>query len=468
MSQLPLVAVIVPTYNRAGLLRLTIESVLAQTYPAVELIVVDDGSTDDTPALLAQYAGRLTAIRQPNQGGAAAANRGYAAASGSLITFLDHDDLIYPDKLARQVQLMQAQPGMDLCHCQFNYIDELGSVLQRSGRLPEEDVLRTLLLGDFIWSGAPLIRRAALERVGLHDESNWCADWDMWLRMALAGCNFGCVQARLGAYRVVQKSQMSHIAQVERHSEAALAKVFADVHCPPALADMHDRVIAQLRWYVSGLYFNAREAQDGRRALADALRLNPALLTDPAGTARWLCVQAFDVRVVDPVAHIRFVFDHLPDAADALRGHLPAALARVCLGEAMRQHVQGFASESRRLAAQAFATDAAFAAGVDDYSEFMVRLMQQLPCDDPNATLASMFDVWGEPRRFGMLKQRVLGHINIAGAFASYAEGRHSDTVQQALRGLRHCPQARTNRGVWTILARSLLRQNRTDVALSH
>lgn len=459
MMNLPLVSVIVPTYNRAGLLRLTIESVLAQTHPAVELIVVDDGSEDDTPALLAQYAGRLTAIHQRNQGGAAAANRGFEAASGSLITFLDHDDLIYPDKLARQVRVMQAQPHIDLCHCQHDFIDEHGEVLRRSGPLPGDDVLRRLLKGNFIWSGAPLIRRETLARVGLHDEENWCADWDLWLRMALAGCAFHCIQERLGAYRVVRSSQMSSAKRVEQHSEALLHKLFSRAGLPQAMAGMHDDALAQLKWYVSGLYFNCKQPAEGQRAIAEAMRLDPFAFADPAGLARKLCVQAFDIRVSDPVSYISYVFDHLPDEAGAVRAHRPAALACVCLGEAMRRHLQGCSADAKQLAQQARMADAAFADHIDDYDDFMAVIAHDLPLDDLNAALSDMFDTWGEPRVFGALRRRVLGQINIAGAFESYAQGRHRDTVQHVLSGLRQQPVAMTNRGVWSILARSLLRQ---------
>src|ERR1051325_7839947 len=103
----PLVSVIVPTYNRANLLRETIESVLAQTYPNIELIVVDDGSTDETPELLKQYDDRLAYIRKQNAGGTAARNTGILAAHGEYLNFLDHDDLFLPTKIERQVKILQ-------------------------------------------------------------------------------------------------------------------------------------------------------------------------------------------------------------------------------------------------------------------------------------------------------------------------------------------------------------------------
>ena len=110
----PLVSVIIPTYNRSELLQLAIESVLAQTYPAIQLIVVDDGSSDDTPAMLAQYAGRIVNVRKANQGGTAARNTGIQFAHGEYLNFMDHDDLMMPTKIERQMEIMHAKPEVGL------------------------------------------------------------------------------------------------------------------------------------------------------------------------------------------------------------------------------------------------------------------------------------------------------------------------------------------------------------------
>ena len=102
MTEAPLVSVVIPTYNRAGVICRTIDNVLAQTYRNTEIIVVDDGSTDDTQAKLRSYGGRIRVIAQSNAGPAAARNRGIEAATGDLIAFQDSDDLWLPNKLERQ------------------------------------------------------------------------------------------------------------------------------------------------------------------------------------------------------------------------------------------------------------------------------------------------------------------------------------------------------------------------------
>ena len=116
-----IVSAIIPTYNRAHLVTEAIDSVLAQTYPHIEVIVVDDGSTDDTMARLAPYGSRIRVIRQENAGPAAARNKGIAASSGGLVAFLDSDDLWLPAKIERQVRLLQkAGTSIPCCLCNIN------------------------------------------------------------------------------------------------------------------------------------------------------------------------------------------------------------------------------------------------------------------------------------------------------------------------------------------------------------
>src|SRR5258708_4350216 len=124
-------SVVIPAYNHARFLRETIESVLVQTLPPDEVIVVDDGSTDETPAILASYSSRLTVVRQDNRGFSAARNTGAARASGDVIAFLDSDALWLPTKLERQIVRLTADPDLGLVHCGVEEIDAAGRVVGR-------------------------------------------------------------------------------------------------------------------------------------------------------------------------------------------------------------------------------------------------------------------------------------------------------------------------------------------------
>ncbi len=198
MSSTPLVSVIIPTYNRAALVCQTIDNIFQQTYRNFELIVVDDGSTDETQARLRQYADRIRVITQANAGAAVARNRGIAAAHGEIIAFQDSDDLWQPTKLERQVALLQeTNTSVPCCLCnavmRFVNRDEVTSFAislvhpeHEEGiwlNVPEVLVTRFILFNQTV-----AIRREALERVGGFDEDlKYLEDYGLPLRLALGG-----------------------------------------------------------------------------------------------------------------------------------------------------------------------------------------------------------------------------------------------------------------------------------------
>jgi len=186
----PTITTIIAVFNGGEFVAEAISSALAQSYPQQEVIVVDDGSTDDTPRIVQSFS-KVRYIRQINLGQPAARNNGIRHATGTHIAFLDADDLWAPSKLADQVESLRQRPGCSWSYCGANIM------VMRSGRtphlrplplsLPEGDILTRLFLNNFIPSPTPLVRRDALLAVGLFDESpnaHIGEDWDMWLRLA--------------------------------------------------------------------------------------------------------------------------------------------------------------------------------------------------------------------------------------------------------------------------------------------
>jgi glycosyltransferase involved in cell wall biosynthesis len=193
----PLVSVVIPTYNRADLVSEALQSALQQTYPNIEIIVVDDGSTDNTCEILQKFGDAIIVLRQENTGPAAARNRGIEAAHGELVAFLDSDDLWLPTKLARQVDLLE-RCSESVCGCLSNIMmrwkDRNVSAFDMSWLYPEcreglwtnaDEILATRFV---LFNQAIMIRRKVLERIGCFDDRlRLLEDYDIAFRLSLEG-----------------------------------------------------------------------------------------------------------------------------------------------------------------------------------------------------------------------------------------------------------------------------------------
>lgn len=182
---MPKVSIIIPTYNRANLLREAIDSVLAQTYQDFELLVVDDGSTDNTCAVVAGYGDQVVYRFQENRGVSRARNLGIHASAGAWIAFLDSDDLWLPEKLEQQMAVMEQNPDLRLCHTEEIWIRRGLRVNpkkkhKKQGGFIFHDCLPLCVISP----SSVLLRRTLLEEVGYFDENlPACEDYDLWLRI---------------------------------------------------------------------------------------------------------------------------------------------------------------------------------------------------------------------------------------------------------------------------------------------
>ena len=182
----PRVSVVLPTYNRGWILEQAVDSVLGQDYANLELIVVDDGSTDDTKGLLSMFGDRIAVIRQANRGVSAARNAGIRAATGELIALLDSDDTWLPGKVTAQVSFFSNHPDALVCQTQEIWIRNGVRVNPGKRHRKEAGMIfeRSLAL-CLVSPSAVMMRKSLLDEVGLFDEAlPACEDYDLWLRIA--------------------------------------------------------------------------------------------------------------------------------------------------------------------------------------------------------------------------------------------------------------------------------------------
>jgi glycosyltransferase involved in cell wall biosynthesis len=185
-SKNPLISVIIPTYNRGWIIKEAIDSVLAQDYVNFELIVVDDGSTDDTHDILNSYQKSFLVLRQNNKGVSSARNRGLAAASGHFIAFLDSDDIWLPQKLSQQVDFFQSNPDALICQTEEIWIRNNVRVNPRKRhKKPSGMIFEPSLSLCLVSPSAVMIKKNLFEEVGIFDETlPACEDYDLWLRVS--------------------------------------------------------------------------------------------------------------------------------------------------------------------------------------------------------------------------------------------------------------------------------------------
>ena len=228
-----LVSVIVPLHNGAQTVERTLASVLAQSWPAIEVLVVDDGSTDDGPARVARIGAddrRVRVLHQANAGVAAARNRGASAARGDILAFVDADDLWAPEKIELQMRALEdGGEDVGLVYTWLASIDAHDRIVSTRYR-PEAEgrVFREMCRRNLVGNGStPLMRRSAFERVGGYDPSlrsrgaEGCEDLMIYLAIA-EHCEFRLVRRFMTGYRVAPGNMSSNLGQMLRSCELTL------------------------------------------------------------------------------------------------------------------------------------------------------------------------------------------------------------------------------------------------------
>lgn len=286
-QEAPLVSVLISTWNSADYLKEAIESALAQTYRPIEVVVVDDGSIDHTAQVCASFGDRIRYVHQPkdDRRGAIAFHRAYQESKGAYVAALDHDDRWRPQKVARQMDVMRAQPETGAVFTRFRIIDSAGRDKGESPLVgPSGDVFHVLLTGNRYCHSSGLYPREAVDRVGPHDIETGMGDWDLWLRISRY---FPVVMLdeALTEYRVHDQAYSTDLRRMARATRNVLEKErhLMHKHCG------HCRRAFRAGIAVSGISyvvdFNTKARRGDMSAawpsLIDAARTSPLTIFGP-------------------------------------------------------------------------------------------------------------------------------------------------------------------------------------------
>ena len=275
--------IIIPTYNRADTLHKVLSKILSQheILNTIDIIVVDDGSTDNTKDVITPYMSKATYLYQTNKGPAAARNVGMRVSKGDYVQFLDADDVILPQKFELQVKLLEEHPQVDVLASGYVLIDDSGRILEEIEYDRENITFDDLILGNPFAPESLLFRRKCFHSTGFFDEGlKGCEDWDMWLRIAAQGHHFRCCNQKLSQHSILEGGVHSVACQMCECRLEMLDKIFATSGLGSSARDLRDEAYFNAHLKCSWGYYSGGEIREGRKHFIKAIELNPLALTD--------------------------------------------------------------------------------------------------------------------------------------------------------------------------------------------
>lgn len=304
----PLVSIVIPCYNQGNYLRQAIESVLSQDYPRIELIVLDDGSTDDTQAVLAAYAGRFHSESHSNRGQAATLNKGWGMSRGEVLSYLAADDFLLPGAVRTSVEKLRERPEIVLTYCDFNIVDQTSRVLRQVR--PPDFSYRDLAVTIICQPGPGVFfRRRAFERAGFWNESlRQVPDYEYWLRLGLEG-PFARIPEVLAAYRVHDRSQSFAPVSPGRAEEVVdvISAHFRGGQLPPEIAQAASRALSNAHIVSARLHLRSSRYVSALAHMRQAFLLDPSRYLRPR-TWQLLANGLFNRVAYKALSHLNRIF----------------------------------------------------------------------------------------------------------------------------------------------------------------
>lgn len=458
----PLVSVIIPTYNYAAYLHKAVDSVLEQTLTDHEVIVVDDGSCDDTAQVVQNYTDpRVKYIYQTNKGLPSARNTGIHASSGKYLAFLDADDAYHPEKLAVQVKLLEQNPKAGLSYSSRITVNPLGQpiFLQRA---PLRVGLEDLVL-DYPFAPSDIVmHREWAERVGFFDESFVLnsEDLNFNLRLVLNGCVFIGTRRALTYRQILPHRKFSNLAGKMATFIRALDTAFDDPRCPPNVLSLQNRAYGN-HYLIWGWQAAMQDETDlAHKYIVEAVNLMPTLLQNDASDL----FRFFIFYTIQDGSEHEEIFkrgvSNLPSPVSSyVEKHLDWCLARGYTFRGISDLIWGRIDQAKTNLSQAVnlgdEVDSSFAKNINEH---LFNIWWEFGDERARSLLAdfeSTFKHVGLSANFNQLNSLFL----VNQAFHYYHCKDYSKVPERVVKAFRFTPSLALNRGVLSIFLRSSLWQ---------
>jgi hypothetical protein len=455
-----LVSVIIPAYKQAQFLGDAVRSVLGQTYPHFELIVVDDASPDNTSQIVRSFDDprMKLLVHRENRGLSAARNTGILASHGNILAFLDADDMFHPEKLRAHVEFLMHHPDFGVTYnarFELHYSD---TAIRWLWRPPLTASLRDLVTGFPFGPSDMVVRREWFSKVGLFDPGVGSAeDTDLPCRLALAGCKFASVDRALNYRRYHSGRGRRNLRGRLDDVSRVLDAVFSDPRCPKEVLAIRDIAIKYHLMAVMSLALIQEETELGRELVLELIRIDPTVLQGhPCELLEYLLSEAVADEKMDHGALLRRIFAQLPEEAAWLADYLDWGTARGYLAKGIRAVLWGRLEVGR----------AHFKRASELNAEIGESLIRSITSDLLNYEIEfGEAAAWDAVKRLsrclnrlgdGGSGRRLTGSYLVNCAFRDYRAGLYPRVPGEVLRAWIRDPSYAANRGVLAILIRSL------------
>ena len=458
----PEFSVIIPAYNGADYIDKSIKSVLDQTYPNFEIIVVDDASKDITAEVVQRFNdSRIKFIRhEVNRGSNAARNSGIRASSGRLIAYLDQDDLFHPEKLQYHKTFYDMNPSIGASYNSRFELNCSSNTIRELWRPPLQLSLSDLLIGFQISPTDTVHTRDWVIKTGLWDENIWFngGEMDLYCRLVLAGCSFAGIDRALNYRRRYTNRTISNLAEKCDAEIEVQKNIFADPRCPEEVKNI--KSIAFSQSYLSWAYyaFEQKETSLGQSYLREAIRLTPYLLEGkPTKLFHFLIHHTSTDESKDHSKTLKSIIDQLPLEISWLADWYEWGVARGYLYRGTRAMTWGRQEDGKSHFSQAVNMKAE----IDE--SFLRQLTHQLLGYNnefgSEATFKVMNQLIPHIKKVGgrSSARKLKGFYAINKAFQYYRDAQLIKVPSEVINAVYNDPSYLANRGVLAIIVRSII-----------
>jgi glycosyltransferase involved in cell wall biosynthesis len=284
-----LISIVIPVYNGEKYVVECLDSIVGQSYRPLEIIIVDDGSTDNSAKIAINHHAAPSVLKMPHANLPSARNAGIRSARGTYVAFCDVDDLWHPEKLAVQAKVLEEYPDIGFVFTAVAVFgtDPAKAKVRRPTRrelaFNRGDQFALLTERSIIAPSSVLVRKSALDKAGLFDENlESCEDWDLWLRTAEAGIHMHRINTPLTLYRRHQDNMSKKIEVMHRSRLLVLEKAFSGLPENAKTLSLKNRALAMAHFEAANSYYSAGNSQKFNECYNEARRYGPARLSPKA------------------------------------------------------------------------------------------------------------------------------------------------------------------------------------------